>query len=273
MSAVVRVAFLALAVALFAGATLACTSFSTDAGASDGGGEASLADAATPALEGGYVAAVLGDGPLAFWRLNEPTPGGAVFDSVAQRPLGSYHGAVFPETSGLLGDPENRALKLNGSGYFSVEPSPTFDFGGVAPFSLETWVKPVGNPAGASLQGIVTNNHGPDERGYSLHRLGGNVLFERQGASRSSVSGALSGVAFSHVVATFDGSEIALYINGARVAAPDRSSLERLRPTSLTVGGSHGGMDGLFFGAIDEVAIYGKALSPDRVSAHYRAGL
>ena len=134
-------------------------------------------------------------------------------------------------------------------------------------------MKPVGNPAGAGAQGIVTNNHGPDERGYSLHRLGGSVVFERQGATRSTVSGALSALAFSHVVATFDGSEIALSINGARVASPDRASVERLRPTSLTVGGSHGGMDGPFFGVIDEVAIYGKALSPGQVGAHYRAGL
>ncbi|HZO16152.1 MAG TPA: LamG domain-containing protein, partial [Polyangiaceae bacterium] len=76
--------------------------------------------------------------------------------------------------------------------------------------------------------------------------------------------------AYTHVVGTYDGTVMRLFVNAAsagtltdpRAAAPkDVPFFVGIR--SLYAGG--------FKGDIDEVAVYDKALSPQRVQAHYDA--
>jgi hypothetical protein len=75
-----------------------------------------------------------------------------------------------------------------------------------------------------------------------------------------------------HVVATYDGTSQRLFIDGVDVAsAPVTGSIARRRD-SLDIG-SDGGSRGSFRGTIDEVAVYARALAPERVRAHYRAAV
>jgi len=74
------------------------------------------------------------------------------------------------------------------------------------------------------------------------------------------------------VVATYDGKTMRLYVNG-KLAADGRSTQGLATgKAGLTVGAKTGGGEN-FSGTIDDVAVYGVALSASTVAAHYKAGV
>jgi len=78
--------------------------------------------------------------------------------------------------------------------------------------------------------------------------------------------------AWSHVVATWDGQYLRLYLNGRLVDEP-KPLLGPLvdSPGPLTIGGDQ--RHGRYAGVIDEAALYGRAMSEGEVLARYRQGL
>ena len=76
---------------------------------------------------------------------------------------------------------------------------------------------------------------------------------------------------FTHVVATYDGSAIHLYVNGAEPlpSMPDTRAMPVI--ASGVEVGCGGGLVG-FRGTLDEIAVYGKALDLAQVSTHYHVG-
>jgi hypothetical protein len=96
-------------------------------------------------------------------------------------------------------------------------------------------------------------------------------------AGAGSVNSAIRVVVGStaHVVATYDGTTISIYVNGlidnstsgtGPITNYDASDF------GLGIGNTYGGGNGGFVGVIDEVAIYNYALSATRILAHYQAG-
>jgi uncharacterized protein YjdB len=86
-------------------------------------------------------------------------------------------------------------------------------------------------------------------------------------------SGALSAGQWIHAVAVYDGSKMILYQNGVQVGSRNRSEEINSNPAApLWIGNSPGG--GLpFHGAIDDVRIYNRALSPAEVQAVFNGAL
>jgi len=77
-----------------------------------------------------------------------------------------------------------------------------------------------------------------------------------------------------HVVGTYDGTQIRLYVNGAPAGAMSYGGglLDPNYGGALVFKGWGTLPSPHFQGSMDEVAIYGHALSPSRIEAHYRAG-
>jgi len=101
-----------------------------------------------------------------------------------------------------------------------------------------------------------------------------NLSFERfQSGAETAVGGSITPNGYSHIVATFDGTTMILYVNGAVVqssAAPQAiasftdSFNVATYSTQMTADCIHG--------TIDEVAVYDHALTAARIQAHYRVG-
>ncbi|AKV01525.1 Autotransporter adhesin [Labilithrix luteola] len=219
-----------------------------------------------------YVAAILADGPVAYWRLGEKT--GATSAKSEVGAVGcALNGPMTWEASGAIARDANTALRLDGNG--ALDCADRFDFPGALPYTLEVWVH--AETIDTTYRFVFTKRDEAAAGGTAayamwLHQpegLGFERLFD--GKSKLVSMPFATGTAFHHVVGVYSGTELQLYLDGEFVTnAPDaRSSPPISAPLaigSLSLGTSSG-----FVGALDEAAIYEKALSPERIRAHYQA--
>ena len=93
---------------------------------------------------------------------------------------------------------------------------------------------------------------------YSLAIEGGELV----GSVNNTVVSAAFTEGWNHVALTYDQTDLRLFLNGTQVDAEVLTGLIATNSTDLTIG------DGLS-GELDEVAVYGRALTPDEVQDRY----
>jgi hypothetical protein len=255
---------------------------------SDGGDEASQQRPdATPAIDATvdadaaagsrYAATVLGDQPLLYYRFGEKS-GSPARDEVsgATTPY-SLTGMTYGVPGALASDPDT-AVTTDGTGILQL--TQNADFEGVLPYSVEAWVSP--SPTASSGGFIVDHEFWDADRGGWLFRATSTDLtFERYtpvpdaGSQPRAVGAGLTTAAgaWHHLVGTFDGTTMRLYVDAVRVdsggataglpkiGVPFAVGKQNCKPCS-----GNG-----FVGTMDELAIYPKALAEDRILAHYAA--
>lgn len=146
-----------------------------------------------------------------------------------------------------------------------------------APFSIEFWAYPIGTDDDDSpLDNRVATG---DRSGWAFFQRASGWNFRMYNGTGSQMAFNLTGGpatlnAWSHVVATWDGTVAKLYVNGALADVPNDipagqstnynpSTTAALTIASLGDGGSP------FRGRVDEVAFYPSALSLEKIAAHY----
>jgi Concanavalin A-like lectin/glucanases superfamily len=154
-----------------------------------------------------------------------------------------------------------------------------FPFDGTASYTLEVWAQPLaanGDPM-CMVSKNIPDDAGALRDGYSffLENDTGRVTQNRyrNGVEENASGPAIAPGAFRHLVATFDGAVIRLYVDGEKVAEQPSSRALQTVTNPLTLGASRGGIYCFFRGALDEIAIYGKALAPERIRAHHTVGV
>ena len=225
-----------------------------------------------------YRDEVAADGPRGYWRFGDAAGATTAADSSANGTNATYGGGATSGGAGIVRDDGDRGATFDGvDDYVSV--GDTLDFAGTAPFSLEAWVNPTASDTNwrRIFSKEVTDAAG--RQGYLLWMQSQYGLgFERyatgvgHGVSTSGSFVAVTGQPF-HVVATYDGAEYRIYIDGklvnnsrpgSQVSMTDQTA--PLRLGSYSTGGGH------FAGMLDEAAVYDRALTADEVLAHYGRG-
>ena len=219
-------------------------------------------------------------GLAGYWRLGE-TSGRTAFDHSRRGHDGTYLNRP------RLGRPPGPTGTTDGSvGFDGIDDTVTFGdaYGraGVAPFSIEAWIRPLLARHGASRRNVIGKESRSRAGGYALvlsagpgtARRGGRLTFRRRSRRGvDSVRGAtpLASHAWYHVAVTYDGRTVRLYVNGtldgskaSRRALPDTRAPMRIGSSSRR---------SAFRGLIDDVAFYLRALHPDAVREHYEAGV
>jgi hypothetical protein len=214
-----------------------------------------------------YSDAILQDQPLGYWRLDEAS-GPLAYDSSGHHHDCTYLGNFQYRVPGAL--PDDGAVMFMADGVQCDNTS--FGFAGRAPFSLEAWVRSTSKDK--PYQRILAKElSSPDRRGYTLYVNNGSVFFERWAAGTEicEADRPLTADAFNHVVATFDGANISIYVNGAMWT--NACSPVNLVTTDLpfTIGDESDRAYGGFVGTLDEAVVYGYALPAARVAAHLAA--
>jgi hypothetical protein len=214
-----------------------------------------------------YSSEVLADSPLAYYRLGESS-GTVAADSSGNGRDGAYVGAITLGAASLLPTVSNTAMALSANSGQRMAVASAAWMNLTAAISVEAWVDITGwgDP-------VVNKFDSTSTRSWRLVRAGSDWLFTiwfSDGTSAAITTPAGSG---GHLVATWDGSTIALYVNGT-LAASAATAAKTLRTGSdaIEVGRYSGQAASVPTAVYDEVAIYDHALSSTRVAAHYTAG-
>jgi len=220
-----------------------------------------------------YRSAVLADSPSAYFRMADPVDTSAD-DSSGANLTGAYRGGVTDGAAGPL-DGARTAASFLGSG--SARFGDRFDFAGVAPFTLEAWVRPTvldegyrgifnkrttvnGFPVGWSLWNNATY-------GLGLER------FDGTGGKDVILATALTTNRWTHVAATYDGATMCLYQDGVQsgCSAATRNVSDTVAPLEIGALDSPDYVDGHWKGELADAAIYTSDLGATRVAAHAAA--
>jgi Concanavalin A-like lectin/glucanases superfamily len=212
----------------------------------------------------GYDDLIEAEGPSSYWRLSE---------NPATRPVdvaGGLSNSAEPSgaraASGLLSNDTNGAYGLDGTGW-AVDPGDVYDFAGTAAFSFEAWVNP--DRVDATLRRVANKQSSDGLNGWLVYYTSSAWRFERVGSGTYNTAQwstpPVAGRKY-HVVATYDGSTVRLYVNGT-LRASRASSVSIVNHSSLLRIGRY------VSGTIDEPTIYNYALSATDVAAHYAAGV
>ncbi len=218
-----------------------------------------------------YTAAVLADGPVAYWRLGEAA-GTTAFDASDHGATGTYlNGVVLGQLGALAEDADTAA------GFDGVDDHVSFANPVADDFTIEVWVKTTATSltGGQAFEGnglVWSDVHGV-ANDWVLAVLNDRVAFFT-GNPDTTISGTtlINDGNYHHIVATrVRGGDKQLYVDGElQVSGPTNNSALNANPL-IEVGGNT--LDSHYFnGTLDEVAVYDHALSLDRIVAHFQAG-
>lgn len=224
-----------------------------------------------------YSSEVLADSPLAYYRLGEATGASTMVDASGNSRDGAFvtnagAGTTCTAATGLLVGDANGALAFAGGAYNGkVTDAAWMD---VTTASLEAWFATTDTGNGMICGRWPSS--GTSNAYMYVDLQSSNVIrvYAQIGGSTRIASATVTGLRDGnphHVVGTYDGSTLLLYVDGAQVATLTIAGTLPAVARDFQVG-SRSGATGDFDGTIDEVAYYTGALSAARVEAHFDVG-
>jgi len=194
----------------------------------------------------------------------EETAGTTANDSSTAKNNGTINGATSNAT-GKFG----RALSFDGSNdRVDVPDAASLDL--TTGMTLEAWVKPTTN---VGWRTVLLKERGTNDLLYALYSSNGSKpRTENFTTAENTAAGtaALPLNAWSHLAATYDGTNLRFYVNGALVTTKATSGAMPNTANPLRIGGN--AIWGEYFsGLIDEVRVYNRALSAAEITADMSA--
>lgn len=226
-----------------------------------------------------YTTDVAQDGPVSYWPLNETT-GTDVFDYSGNNHYGTNLGFINLGVPGPR-PPAYQGFSASKTAYEFDGFSGVIDCGlqaallGTTDFTLEAWVNTTATTTGQILQQR-------DENGFNGEYMlsvnsGGQVNFVVYGGGfqfNLTSPNVINDGQWHHIAAVRrNGTEGALYIDGALAASATSSTIAPLIPLRVGIGGDLRDQTSYFAGTIADVAIYDYALSASRIGLHAAHGL
>lgn len=260
---------------------------------------AALSLALAPELRAAdYASEVLLDGPVAYYRLGEAPPvaaEGAVNDPARSTAVNKGSAGSAADGLHFPGAKHGRAGALAGSTDtaigFSVIDKTTGD-GGVptiipytaelnpdGPFTVEVWMRPASDGRG-NAQGPLRSRMdiGGNRNGWDMYQRGAGTgwnwrIFNGEGSGKvfDLTGGPYVVGEWCHVVCVYNVTSASLYVNGT-LAASSSAPVGSFSPNPsgrFSIGGIDNSSENPFDGDMDEVAVYGKALSAADVATHF----
>lgn len=217
-----------------------------------------------------YSTAVMNDGPLAYFRLNE-TGGAKALDSAGFNDA-KFNGAMTLGANGVVSS-DTAILFTGGNAEAPYSPALNNPAG---PFTLEFWAK----PSDSGLWVPVASQYRTGSRaGYCIYQNNGGAnwvgdlgIVGNTGVNR--FTGATVPPApgvWSYVVFTYDGTTASFYVEGRLEdsGAIAMGSGFTPNPSSAFLIGDRNGGGLSYKGTIDEVAVYDYALTPEQITSHW----
>jgi hypothetical protein len=222
-----------------------------------------------------YSEVVRSDQPASYWRLDEAA-GTSAADSAGSA-TGTYtNGPALNQTSGVKD--AGAGVTFDGVNDW-IDAGNVYGFTGTASFSVEAWIRPT---AATTQYRRFVSKENASGHGWQLNLKpttdapANRVAILRRDATsyeQATSTTALPTTSWSHVVATYNGSSLCIYVNSSLEATGTSSRSLPAHTNPLRLGSaSYSGANDLYGGSLDEVAIYSTALSAAQVTEHYNAG-
>lgn len=223
-------------------------------------------------------------GLAGLWHFDDGTTPTA--DSSSNGNDGAVHGASWVGSDGGQWDGQDvqfstgNSLSFDGvNDYVSVNNDPSLRITG--PITLEAWVNFDSFGSSSDFKGIVAKwchaNEGGSGWGYGLfkttmvaNRIAFHLASEAGAGNTWVVSNNVPSLhQWYHVVGTYDGTNMRLYINGTPQTGT--ATIDKIYDNSepVTIGMFEPNNNFWFNGTIDEARIYNRALSLDEIKCHY----
>jgi Concanavalin A-like lectin/glucanases superfamily len=210
-----------------------------------------------------YRDEVIADVPGGYWRLGE-TSGRAAADETSTA-IGTYRGGVALGAPGAVSGGSETSASFDGVND-TVRVSDEAVLDSRRALTVEAWVRPSRLPRSTST--IV----GKGSQYRLLLSSAGAIWFwvwrARVLTELATEPGAVSAGRWAHVAASWDGSEIALYVNGVLRGTAPFTGPVNASSADLYIGSNFGTYD-WFAGRVEDVAVYDSALSAPRIFAHF----
>lgn len=202
----------------------------------------------------------LNAGLLGYWTFDGPTINwntGTVADVSGNGHNGQAVGmsTTTSPTTGKIG----QALSFNGTNEILVPSASAFD---PTKLTVSMWVSPSSLPSGTVLWSLIANYNFITSKGWDIYLTSAGKLEFFDAQTTETSSGTVVTGKWQHVVVTHDGAQDKFYINGVLTdIIPDTSSI--LPSTApFTIGYP-------IIGAIDDVRLYNRVLSPQEIADLY----
>jgi RHS repeat-associated protein len=194
---------------------------------------------------------------------------GTVTDSSGN---GNHGTTVGPVALGVPGAPitdgDTTAMGFNNQGYAAIADSPRWHSPAI---SVEAWVY---KTADVAWQRVVGGGTFPNTNFQLIADNTGKLMFLVFTSTTSNVNvispSSIPLNTWQHVVGSFDGTTIALYLNGVMVAQQAAAVTMQTGSGGVGIGADPNGGNP-WNGRLDEVAIYNSAIPSSRVQAHFNA--
>ena len=214
-----------------------------------------------------------------------PPPSGLVSwwagEDNAQDLIGQNHGSLQGGVTFAAGE-VGKAFSLNGvDGYISIPHSDTLSLGKGQ--TVQAWVNPTMYSEGYISIRLVGKGAGGPNDNFGLYLTKSNFLSYSVGdgintctAVKWDATTSQLGAGWSHVVGTYDGANVKLYVNGALRTEAACTLTPKTSTSPVEIGRNPANLgppaNWYFTGLIDEVSILGRALSDTEIGALYNAG-
>jgi len=159
----------------------------------------------------------------------------------------------------------NKCVRFGTQSYFDCGTSPDLSMGGVAPYTLEAWIKPR-SVTGGFIVGKLAEGSLSIVKGHLL--AGRNVGDRGVGSTAIHSTTVLETGRWYHVATTFDGTSISLYVNGRPEVSVRPFTRLKACPSEATLIGAQknqGRPANFFLGLIHEVRIWNVRRTSDQL--------
>ena len=223
-----------------------------------------------------YGARVFNDEAELYWRMDEASGSVAKDSSTTGESPGMVGNAVVRQQSPAIRTGSSVALNGSNDAVVSSQSAATSP----VTYSAEAWFNSSSQVGGKILgfEDAQTGNGGNYDRNVYLTNSGEVVYGVYVGyVPVIATAPGYNDGRWHHVVATQGATGMALYIDGALVGTNDVTGNQSFTGYWRVGGGNLGGWPGdhsinEFAGGIDEVAVYGRALTASEVASHYTLG-
>jgi RHS repeat-associated protein len=227
-----------------------------------------------------YSAAVAADQPVGYWRLGEPSGATNAVDSSGFGNDGTYSGSLLAlGQPGAIGNANGEPDTSMHAGTVTIPDAPSLDPSGAV--TVEAWIKQAGrydSPPVVIKEGAGGSTTAPQyalyEAGqtdfeFTINVLGRSHTVDATTGGYTGPTGPVNG--WWHLVGTYDGQTMHLYLNGTLTTSSQTLTLPSAQAGPLSTYAQPLLLGNQFNGSLDEVAVYGTALTQAQVQAHFNA--